>query len=125
MLNENKSTPSIKLYTIYFSAAVSKLTLKPTTSKTMAWYIWYLMPVSKLFNCSSDNIFFKACAPKAPNITAKPPKILAKSRVNCVINNYIDVVFKSNAQLLTEAVMARFCFKKFQSVINLPEIRLL
>ena len=123
MLNENKSTPSIKLYTIYFSEAVSKLKLKPIISKTMAWYIWYLTPVSKLFNCSTENIFFKACAPKAPKTTAKPPKILAKSRVNCVINNYIDVVFKSSAQLLMEAVMALFYFKKFQSVINLPEIR--
>ena len=125
MLNENKSTPSIKLYTIYFSEAFSKLKLNPTISNKIAWYIWYLTPVSKLFNCSSDNIFFKAWAPNAPKTTAKPPKILAKSRVKCVINNYIDVVFKSNAQLLNESVMALFYFKKFQSVINLPEIRLL
>jgi hypothetical protein len=45
--------------------------------------------------------------------------------VKCVINNYIDVVFKGSAQLLKDSFMALFSFKKFQSVINLPEIRLL
>ena len=60
--------------------------LKPSTNSTMAWYIWYLTPTSKLFSCSGDKIFFKACAPKAPNITASNPKIAAVDiSICCVI----------------------------------------
>ena len=37
--------------------------------------------VSKEFNCSIVSVFFRACAPKAPNIIAKKPKAHAASSI--------------------------------------------
>ena len=47
----------------------------PKNSNTIAWYIWYFTPVSKLCNWSWVNVFFNKCAPKAPKIIAKKPNI--------------------------------------------------
>ena len=53
------------------------------------------LSLSKEFNCSIESIFFKACAPKAPNIIAKKPKVQAARRIFFSMDSVLSL-YKDN-----------------------------